>query len=511
VGRADDNLRVRFDALTGPADDDWNDVRRRVRRRTGKLVVAAAALAVALCAAGLAVGGEVIGIFAEHGKRVPLNSFPQRDRELLVGSLCRRLAFSHAHGKSPEVLCRDGAPTIEEIANDGRQIHWRVRYPWGLTCLASGPIKPRRNPGFGDSQITTLGCNSGASKRKLVPTPVRPITVDASMTGSARRPHIRLVRLEGLAGRGVATVGLLTTNRPALKTEVRGNAYSFSSIPDRPWVAVAAYDKSGREVYREPLLGVGKPIPHSIRHVGRVQVWSPKVPRRPSQAPLQHAVTPTATADVYRKGVVLVRFASTGSEAYRRLQRSTRRTHVGGIGCRTVAFGAGHWKNVGGGSNARVAPTMGFRLVNRFGGMPSPPFDVCEVTGLYGRYWNDEEGTHELVEVPFTPIGRKYLVERGVARDLAYFVRTKRMHRIRLAIHRGESGPSAAELARIFGDRVAPLANREATAPLGKIGVWTDGKLIVASEVTPGGRRLYVTLRDVFIGANNIRDLSFTY
>jgi hypothetical protein len=35
-------------------------------------------------------------------------------------------------------------------------------------------------------------------------------------------------------------------------TDVRGNAYSFRSIPDRPWVAIVAYDKSGTEVYREP-------------------------------------------------------------------------------------------------------------------------------------------------------------------------------------------------------------------------------------------------------------------
>jgi hypothetical protein len=72
VNRAEDSLlRVRFEALTGPADGDWSDVRRRARRRTGKLVVAAAALLVALGAAGLAVGAEVIGLFDVHGKRIP--------------------------------------------------------------------------------------------------------------------------------------------------------------------------------------------------------------------------------------------------------------------------------------------------------------------------------------------------------------------------------------------------------------------------------------------------------
>jgi hypothetical protein len=47
--------------------------------------------------------------------------------------------------------------------------------------------------------------------------------------------------------------------------------------------------------------------------------------------------------------------------------------------------------------------------------------------------------------------------------------------------------------------------------PSGKVGVWSDGKLIVASELTPGGRRLFVTVRGMRIGANNIRHLSFVY
>ena len=85
------------------------------------------------------------------------------------------------------------------------------------------------------------------------------------------------------------------------------------------------------------------------------------------------------------------------------------------------------------------------------------------------------------------------------------------MHAIRLAIHRGEPAPSANELARIFGLRIVPLTSRGGTAPNGKVGVWSDGKLIVASEQTPAGRRLYVTINALRIGPNDIRDLSFVY
>ena len=134
--------------------------------------------------------------------------------------------------------------------------------------------------------------------------------------------------------------------------------------------------------------------------------------------------------------------------------------------------------------------------------------DVAGYSRLMGA---DEEGTHELVEVPFTALGRRFLDERATGRDLAYFLRTRKMMAIRRAIHRGEPAPSGAELARIFGPRVVPLASRNAATATGKVGVWTNGKLIVASELTPAGRRLYVTARDVFIGPNNIRGLSLTF
>jgi hypothetical protein len=513
VSSAEDLLRERFAPLDGPDDANWNDVRRRVRRRTAKVVVAAAAVLVALGAAGLAVGGEVIGLFDVHGKLIPLGSFSQRDRELLVTSMCPHPELRADPGNAPKAACREGAPTIEEIADDGSQVHYRIRYPWGMTCVASGPVGGRHNPTFGDSRITNLGCNAGAPGHKLVPTPQRPITVDASLGSSAQNPRIRLLHLSGLAGRGVTSVGLVTKAGPPLRVPVRDNAYAFGSIPDRPWIAVVAYDRNGRRVYREALPGIGRLAPRVESRPGKSSVWSPGPPKRPNEAPLQHATTPEAVADVYRNGAVVLRFESTSSEAYRRLVRSSQNSSdTAGVGCLKVAFGGGRWNSLGGGANAHVARTMGARIGSSpIGGMPSPPFDVCEITGTYGRYWNDEEGTHELVEVPFTAIGRRFLDERATGRDLAYFLRTKKMMAIRRAIHRGQPAPSADELARIFGPRVVPLASRNGAAPVGKICVWTNGRLIVASEMTPAGRRLYVTARDVFIGANNIRGLSLTF
>jgi hypothetical protein len=176
-----------------------------------------------------------------------------------------------------------------------------------------------------------------------------------------------------------------------------------------------------------------------------------------------------------------------------------------------VAFGARRWEELAGGATERLAPEVRMRMDTRHGGMPSPPYDFCEIDGTYGRYWNSSDGTHELVELPFNTLAKRYLDERATARDLAYLVRGSKMQRIRRAIHRGEAAPSAAELARLFGPRVVPLAARDGTAPAGKVGVWSDGRLIVASELTPGGRRLYVTVRGVRIGTTNIRDLAFVF
>jgi hypothetical protein len=64
---------------------------------------------------------------------------------------------------------------------------------------------------------------------------------------------------------------------------------------------------------------------------------------------------------------------------------------------------------------------------------------------------------------------------------------------------------------RTFGPRVVQLASHNGTAPNGNVGVWSNGKLIVASEQTPAGRRLYVTIDGLRIGPNDIRDLSFVY
>jgi hypothetical protein len=505
VNVVDDNLlRDRFARLQGESDADWEDVRRRARRRPGRRVtVLLAVFFAALVATGFGLGGHLIGFFSESGKPIPLSSLSASDREVLVNSLCKRLAFS-SHAGNVQTVCEDGEPTIKQIANDGHQVHWLIRYPWGLTCIASGPVGGFRTS-HGRSRVGLVGCNLGAPKERLVPTPDRPITVDLSIGATRRNPKPRILRASGLAGEGVAVVGLVARNGEVVKTPVRGRAYSFGAIPTKDWIAITAFDASGKELYRKK---VELPPPVVIRATPRQpgKVQAPNPPALPRGTPLQHAVSATATADVYRSGVVAFRFTSLDSTAYRILAKSNIATPT----CGKVAFGR-HWETIAGGSYARMGPEVRVRMDARFGGFPRPPFDFCEISGFYGRYWDDEQGTRELVEIAFTPVGRRYLDERATARDLGYFVRTRKLERIRKAVHRGERGPTAEEIARLFGSRVVALPSRGAAPPSGKLGVWTDGKSIVAKERAVNGRLLFVTVNGVFIGYNNLRNLAHVF
>jgi hypothetical protein len=504
VNVVDELLRDRFARLGGEDDADWDDVRRRARRGPGRLAVLVAVLVVALVATGFGLGGRVIGFFSEHGKAVPLSSLSPHDRELLVTSLCTRLGFSRKAG-DVRTVCRNGEPTIKQIANDGHRIHWLVRYPWGVSCVVSGRIGGYLNSEFGTSMIDTIGCNVGAPGERLVPTPKHPITVDLSIGSTPTNRSVRLLRASGLAGEGVARVGLVARNGETLKVDVRGRAYSFAAVPDKNWVAIAAFDASGKELYRKQL---GLPPAETVMRAPprTYHVQAPNPPAVPRAAPLQQAESSNASADVYRSGVVVLRFTSLDTTAYRILSKS----NIASPSCGKVAFGR-HWETIAAGGYARMGPEVRVRIDSRFGGIPQPPFDFCEISGFYGRYWDDEQGTAELVEVAFTPAGKRFLLERATARDLGYFARTRRMERIRKAVHRGEAPPSAAALARLFGPRVVPLSSRLAPPPAGEIGVWTGRRLIVAKERAPNGRLLFVTIDGVLIGDNNIRDLAHVF
>ena len=487
---------------------EWEDVLKRAgapprrRRLRGALILLGAILAAILVLAPpIGLAGRVIGFFEDKGKPVPVASLTELDREMLVESFCRRPELVTPRRGSPQTRCLDGEPSIEEIARAKGRLYWKLTFPGGPTCLASGSSRGRKDTfGRGRSHVGMIGCG-----QRIVPSPKRPITVDAAMRFDLDAPRATLMSASGLAGDGVEQVGLVERDGDVHKVPVEDRTYDFGRPPDRPWVAIAAFDDSDAEIYREPL------------HLRGPRAFPPtKVPSRPvplpalpKSAPIQHGETADATIDVYRSGFVAVRFKSTTGRAYRVLRPGAEYPRLP-ITCLDVAYGGGSWETLGLGVATPFGRDMRALLTSP-GGKPRPPFDLCMLRGTYGRRWNDSRGVHEAVEVAFTPLGRRFFAEQAAARDLALFVHSPAMRRIRGAIRTSGVHPSAASVARTFPARVVALNSRSQVLPVGQIGIWSEGPRIIASTQASNGRRLYVELRSGRIGPHNLRSLALPF
>jgi hypothetical protein len=501
-------LRDRFDRLAGGDDSDWGDVRRRGRRVPRKRIALGAALAALIAVIaipGFGLGSRVIGLFKDEGKPVPLSKLSERDRQTAVFSLCRRLKLVSRPGQAPLERCLDGVPTIKEIANNGTTFYWKLRYPNGVTCLASGPVRGFRDPNRGFSKIGMMGCNVGSPSTSLVPTAKRPITADTKTNFNPRRGgKLAISEVSGLAGSGIASVGVVDRHGFVLKTPVKGRTYDLTVNPGRDWVAIVALDASGKEVYRQALPTLRRIVPSRPSRLITPRP-APLLPL-PKGQPVQHGQTSAATIDVYPGAFVALHFDSTTSRVYRLLSRSPG----SGVFCGDVKYGSGRWLVLESGSTEPLRQDIRAHISRQFGGAPSPPFDFCETGGMYGRAWNISLGTHELVEVPFTAIGRRYLDERAAARDLAHFVRSRMVQQIRLS---PRPRPPLEALTRKYPGRVVELRGAEAVPQLGTIGFWVGSKAIFFSASTPSGRWLFAVAKrgTLHLTAANLRDLAFVF
>jgi hypothetical protein len=510
------NVDETLEGLVQPFDSEaaeWDDVLARAdvagasRPGLPRALIVAVAVVVGLLVLTVPFGlaGRVVGLFRDEGKPVPTSSLSRFDRESIIFSFCNRLRLVTPAGQAPEKRCLDGEPKIEEIANSGTRLYWKITYPGGQTCLASGSVRGYRQHGGGRSHIGMMGCGG----RNLFPTPRRPITVDAVMHFGRGDTRAKLYRLSGLAGEGVAAIGLIEEDGDVLEKSVEGRTYDFGRPPDRKWTAVAAFDDSDKEVFREPLrLERPRRPPVDAEPPSRPQ--RQPLPPLPRQPPVQHAETDEATIDVYRSGLVDVRLKSTTSRAYRLLRPHSTDQRVP-VGCFNLAYGAGQWEAIGSfsyGTFGRTLRTSVAGGVRR--GAVNPPFDACSATGLYGRRWNDARGMHDALEIALTPLGRRFFAERAAARDLSLFMRTPQIRHIRKAMLQKAGIPDAAEIARRFPSRVVPMTQRAGVPPRPNIGVWSNGKdRIVAVKQAGDGRRMFATLESGRFGPHNLARLGF--
>jgi hypothetical protein len=152
----------------------------------------------------------------------------------------------------------------------------------------------------------------------------------------------------------------------------------------------------------------------------------PRVPRPlPAAGPLPTPPLQRGSGD----GVAVVAGAN-GSVVFRTGGiRSDRRAVLGRMvsyGCFTLTREFGIFGTQGLGVEGRLQS----RVVVHVDGVRRP-LDGCEVSGEAGHRWPDRFGSHAPAEIPLTRAGRRYFDDRAAARDLALFVRGRRVQRIR--------------------------------------------------------------------------------
>ena len=143
------------------------------------------------------------------------------------------------------------------------------------------------------------------------------------------------------------------------------------------------------------------------------------------------------------------------------------------------------------------------------GGFPAP-YDGCQIGTLVGHSWNDAWGTRNAVEVWLTVPGRHFFNDRAAARDLAYFVRSGRVQKIRLSAN---PLPGLESFVRRYPRRVVEIASSRARVPKHVIGFWIGPQTIVFTTISPTGRRLFVVAKrgTLKLPSENLGDLAFVF
>ena len=138
------------------------------------------------------------------------------------------------------------------------------------------------------------------------------------------------------------------------------------------------------------------------------------------------------------------------------------------------------------------------------------PYDGCEIGGLYGHRWYDAWGTRDAVEIWLTVRGRHFFNDRAAARDLAYFVRSGRVQKIRMS-SRPRIGLES--FVRRYTGRVVAMAKPTEHVPRHVIGFWIGSKTITFTATSSTHRRFFVvaTRGTLKLPSKNLGDLAFVF
>jgi hypothetical protein len=252
------------------------------------------------------------------------------------------------------------------------------------------------------------------------------------------------------------------------------------------------YSKSGTQLGRQAFPYTAKPEPVRIpippSHVGTPkQRTLPTVPDVAPSAPLQQG-----SADGFRVVV-----GHNGSVQFTQVgETPILKELVGesaGFSCFRLTSEFGIFTTRGLGQGGRFAPKVGFQL-NGVG----MPVDGCEVQASVGRTWPDRLDDRAAVEIPLTAAGRAYFADRQAARDLALFVRSRRMHQLR-------KEPAARAKPDILHAYDKPLAH----SPI-KIAL-VNPTTLQFTERSSTGKTFSVTVHNGRISTQNLKPYAFVF
>ena len=259
--------------------------------------------------------------------------------------------------------------------------------------------------------------------------------------------------------------------------------------PHRPR-DVVVLDRAGTEIARETIRygSIAPPDPGNTPP----QQLKAKPPIPPS-APFQRATLNGVTVLAGANGAVA--FDSSGADAVTaRLLDNSSASYV----CFKFRAGSARGYGVSGGYQTKVG-------VRYFG--VGTPFDGCEIQGSYGHRWPDRNGSHSAVEFAFTPAAARYFDDRAAARDLALFVRMRKVQQLRKLTGDALARALGAE----FGASIDVLGKRGERPASGRIGYWAGGDRTLFRRVSTTGRVFEVEVRKGKIARDNLGELAMVF
>jgi hypothetical protein len=256
-------------------------------------------------------------------------------------------------------------------------------------------------------------------------------------------------------------------------------------------VLLALYGIKGRLIARETFPYTERPVhapplppPHMT---GPKQRGLPATPPVPPSQPVQRGSADGFTVVAGHNGAV--QFTQTGTTPI--LKQLVGQS--AGFGCFRLTKEFGIFTVRGLSEGGRFAPSFGTQLHG-----VGTPFDGCEVQASIGRTWPDPLDNRAAVEIPFTPAGRRFFADRAAARDLALFVRSRRMHQLRKE--------PAAQAKR---DIDAAYGRNLARSPIRMTLV--SPTTLRFTETSATGKRFQVTIRNGRINSQNLKPYGFVF